>query len=462
VTSAPAGDAHALSLERAVLVTVGLGGMLIPLNSTMVAIALRDIASDLDGDLAATGWLITIYLIVMAAFQPIAGKLGDRFGRRIFLLGGYFFFAISSMFAARARSMDALIIWRAGQALAGSVIFPNGSALLRRIVPEERRGARFGLLGSSIAFGAAIGPPLSGFLLDIWSWRSIFWINVPLCALVFAIALRTIPKDRPEATQGRFDLIGSALLASLLGAGAWLLTRMREIQAPVAWTTALLIVSMLAVFIWHELRIADPVVQPRFFKRRVFASATGAIACSNVALYVLLITVPLILAGDRQWSETKIGLALMSMSVGMVVLAPIGGRLSDRLGRRIPAAVGMALIATGVTLLPIVRGSDTATPLILCLVLAGTGLGLGSGSLQTSAVESIEVEHAGMASGASSTARYVGSIVGAAVFAGTASQGFRPVLMLTAVCAMAAFVLALGLSSRRPLQLRRESETIAT
>ena len=122
----------------------------------------------------------------------------------------------------------------------------------------------------------------------------------------------------------------------------------------------------------------------------------------------------------------------------------------------------MALLAIGVITVPLARTSDSVLPLIVCLFLSGIGLGLGSGSLQTSAVESIEPEHAGMAAGASSTARYAGSIVGSAVFAGTAAAGYGPVLRLTAVSVVIAFVLAFGLSSRRPSQLRRESETIAT
>ncbi|MEX2394422.1 MAG: MFS transporter [Actinomycetota bacterium] len=451
-----------LSLERAVLVTVGLGGMLIPLNSTMIAVGLPSIGRDLDASVAQTGWLITAYLIVMASFQPIAGKLGDRYGRRMFLLGGYLGFGAASVLAARAMTPETLIAARAGQALAGSVIFPNGSALLRTIVPEERRGARFGLLGASIAFGAAVGPPLGGALISLDSWRLTFWFNVPLCALVLAIAWRTIPRERPERSATRFDLVGSGLLAVILATGAWLLTNVGDLDASLSLAVGGALVVLFVVFLRHELRTHDPVVQPRFFKRRVFASATAAIAASNVALYVLLITVPVMLFTRYSLPESKTGTILASMSVGMVVLAPIGGRLSDRLGRRIPAVVGMGFIAVGSTSMAITGGRGGTGSIVFALVLTGIGLGLGSGSLQTSAVEAIEPEHAGMASGASATARYVGSIVGSAVFAGTADGGYGVVLTFTAVCAIASVFFALGLAARRPGQLRRASDTIAT
>jgi EmrB/QacA subfamily drug resistance transporter len=425
--------------------------MLIPLNSTMVAVAIPSITRSLDASVTASGWLVTAYLIVMAAFQPIAGKLGDRYGRRVFLLGGYALFALASAAAALAPNVYVLIACRGGQALAGSVIFPNGSALLRQIVPEERRGARFGLLGSSIAFGAAIGPPLGGVLLEAGDWPAIFWVNLPLCIVVLAIAIRTIPRDVVERRDARFDVLGSTTLAAVLAAGAWLLTRIDDVSATLAAAVGVCLAGGAAFFLRHELRHPDPVVQPRFFRRRTFATATAGIALSNLGLYVLLLVVPFILEERPGWTESQIGLVLTSMSMGMVVLAPIGGRLSDRLGRRVPAFIGMTLLASGVTSLALLGSDVDGSLLVAVLAVSGIGIGLGSGSLQTSAIESIEPEHAGMAAGASSTSRYLGSIVGAAVLAGAVAsgKGLGVVLWMTAIAAVAAAILALGLPGRR-------------
>lgn len=450
-------------VERAILLTVGLGGMLIPLNSTMVAVAIPNITSQLDASVTQSGWLVTAYLITMAAFQPIAGKLGDRYGRRIFLLGGYSVFGLASLGAALSPGIVPLIAFRAGQALAGSVIFPNGSALLRQIVPEERRGARFGLLGSSIAFGAAIGPPLGGVLVDLGDWPAIFWVNLPLCAGVLVIALRTIPRDAVERRDARFDVGGSVLLASVLAVGAWLLTRIDDVSGTVAIALGGVLAVTFGWFLFHELRHADPVVQPRFFRRRAFAAATACIALSNLGLYVLLLAVPFMLESRPGWTETRIGLVLTSMSAGMVLLAPIGGRLADRYGRRGPAVAGMALLTAGVTAMAVAGPDLGVALLVVSLAVSGLGIGLGSGSLQTSAVESIEPEHAGMAAGASSTSRYVGSIVGAAFLAGVVASGggLDPVLWLTAIAAAAAIVLAAALPAH-PAYERRASPTSAT
>jgi MFS family permease len=133
------------SRERAILFTVGFGGMLVPLNSTMIAVAIPSITDELRAGVSQTGWLVTAYLITMAALPPITGKLGDRYGRRRFLLGGYVLFAAASVGAALASDIWTLILFRGGQALAGAIVFPNGSALLRQIIPVQRRGASFGL-----------------------------------------------------------------------------------------------------------------------------------------------------------------------------------------------------------------------------------------------------------------------------------------------------------------------------
>jgi EmrB/QacA subfamily drug resistance transporter len=452
-----------LARERAILFTVGFGGMLVPLNSTMIAVAIPNIGSQLGASVTQTGWLVTAYLITMAALPPITGKLGDRYGRRPFLLGGYAMFAVASLGAALASSIWTLIIFRGGQALAGAVIFPNGTALLREIVPEERRGARFGLLGSSIAFGAAVGPPLGGLLVELGDWPAIFWANLPIVAAVLIVAWRTIPRTQPVRTSQRFDVPGAGLLALVLASGAWLLTRMRDVTPGTMVVTLAIVAAGSVLFLWRELTYADPVVQPRFFRRRGFVAATGGIALSNLAMYALLLAVPLLLDRRGGWSEARIGFVLTSMSAGMVLLAPIGGRLSDRLGRRTPAVAGMCLLSAGVTALAVL-GPDIATPrLVVALVVSGIGLGLGSGSLQTAAVETIEVEHAGMAAAASSTARYAGSIVGTAVLAGLATSvgGFQTVFTMMAVAALAAIVLALGLPTRaRPHEVGREPATV--
>jgi MFS family permease len=242
------------------------------------------------------------------------------------------------------------------------------------------------------------------------------------------------------------------LLATVLASGAWLLTHMTDTTTGVKMSITAAIAVGSVLFVVRELRHSDPVLQPRFFKRRTFAAATGGIALSNLSLYVLLLAVPLLLSRRPGWSEASIGFMLTSMSIGMVVLAPLGGRIGDRFGRRLPAGVGLSVLAAAVSVLAVVGPGVSGPVLIATLLCSGAGLGLSSASLQTSAVEAIEARHAGMAAGTNSTARYLGSIVGTSVLAGSlaAGDGFQTVLTLTAVTAAGSAVLSLLLPAHRP------------
>ena len=182
------------SREGLLVVTVALGAVLAPLNSTMIAVALPGIADDLAADAAAASWLVTAYLIAMASLQPVAGRLGDRLGRRRLILGGLVGFGLASLGATVATSLPLLIVCRVAQAVSGAVVLPNGDALLREIVPDERRAGRFGMIGSAIGLAAAVGPPLGGVLVGTAGWRAMFAVNLLLVVPGLVLGWRTIPR----------------------------------------------------------------------------------------------------------------------------------------------------------------------------------------------------------------------------------------------------------------------------
>jgi MFS family permease len=428
-----------------------LSGLLIPLNSTMIAVALPRIAHELHASVVQTGWLVTLYLIVMASLQPIAGKLGDRYGRRPFILGGVVAFALASIGAALSTGVWTLMGFRAGQAVAGAIILPSGAALLRDVVAESRRGAMYGMLGASISLGAALGPSVGGALVGLGGWPAIFWINVPLVAVIYAVGRRTVPSRRPEANTVRFDVRGAVMLACLLAFAAFLLTRLGRLAAGTAVLGVLVVAIGLGAFVWLETRHRDPVVEPRFFRRPPFAASTTGIALSNVAMYSILLAVPLLLERRPGWSAARVGGVLTAMFAGMVVLGPLGGRIGDRFGRRLPALSGMAVLSAGLVMLALAGDGVSTRTLIVGLALAGIGLGAGSSSLQTVAIESVPAASAGMAAAASATARYVGSIVGTSVLGALLVDGggFRTLFTMTADAAIGAAVLALPLPGRR-------------
>ena len=431
--------------DRGILLTVALGGMLVPLNSTMVAVALPRIVDDLDTSLAAVSWLVTAYLIAMATLHPVAGKLGDRLGRRPLVLGGLLWFGVASVAAALAPSLEALVVFRVQQAVAGALIFPNAIAVLREIVPAERLGGRLGLVNAALPLGAAAGPPLGGLLLAVMGWRAIFLVNLPLVLVPLALGARTLPRAVRRATAS-FDVTGAALLCGALSLVALTLTRGGDLPVPAAaagGTAAALAVALLVV----ELRRSDPVVNPRLFGSSPFAAATAGVALNNMAMYVTLLAVPLLLVARGGWSSAAIGGTLAVMFAASMVWAPIGGRLADRAGRRLPALCGAAMAAAALLPLAIAPGDLPGAAVVVTLAVAGAGFGLSAGPLQVAAVEAAPEADAGSAAGVFATSRYVGSITGASLLAGPlapAAAGVSGHGQVFAVLALAATGAALA------------------
>lgn len=335
---------------------VTLGALLVPLNSTMIAVALPDLITDFDSEVGTASWLVTAYLIAMVVLQPLVGRLGDRLGRERLVVTGLCGFLAASIGATVAPDLATLIGFRVLQAAGGALVIPNGLALIREGTAAEDLGSRLGVIGSVLPFGAAVGPPLAGFLLAAWGWRTIFLVNVPVAALAIALTIAAPKPARQASTTPHRQAGLPSLPPALLAAGA-------------------------------------------------------AIALSNLAMYVTMLSIPLLLVRRAGTGSGEVGLVLACLSVTTAAVSPLGGRLSDRMGRRRPAVAGGIVTALGLVGLGIDPAMDTAAAAV-ALLLAGAGIGLATPALQTAAIESVDVAHAGAAAGLAATSRYVGSIAG--------------------------------------------------
>ncbi len=409
--------------EWVVLVTAALGTMLAPLNSTMIVVALPDLLTEFGSTVTWGAWIVTSYLVAMAALQPVGGGLGDRYGRqRLFLIGLGLFLA-ATMVAAFSWNVEILLIARTFQAVGGAVAIPNGTALVRSLVPGERQGRAFGKIGAGIAVAAAAGPLIGGLVTDSLGWRWIFAANILLVVPALVLALR-LPRDRPAPAGGSFDLQGAILLATTLVPLALALTVWRLPSVPIALAPALGLLTVLAglLLLRHVRRFPRPVLNLSLFRERGFTPATATVLLSNLTMYTVLLSLPLFLNERGHWSSSEVGLLLAGLSIQTIIFSPLGGWLSDRSGRRVPAVAGTAVLAIGV--LPFLAIGDSWTWMLYLapLVLIGIGLGLSSASVQTTAVEVVPSNAVGQAAGLFSTMRYLGSIIGssgmAAVLAG--------------------------------------------
>src|SRR5918994_814471 len=414
--------------ERTILVTVVLGAMLAPLNSTMITVALPTLLGDFGRSLVWGSWIVASYLVAMAAFQPLGGSLGDRYGRRRLFLIGPMLFLVATVVAALSWSIEVLIAARTVQAVARATAIPNGTALVRSLLVPERQGRAFGTVASALALAAGLGPPLGGVLTAALGWRWIFAANILLIAPALILGLR-LPAVSSATSTGRFDLRGAALLicglvSLVLALTVWRLPGVPLVLAPVL---GLLAVGTSFALVLHTGRSPKPVLNLALFRARGFTPAVTTVLLSNLTMYTLLLSLPVFLIGWGNWDDEHVGLLLAGLSLPMVFFSPLGGRLSDRSGRRLPAFLGTLLIALG-TLPFLAIAPFWSWPVYLApLVLLGIGSGLSMASMQTTAIETVSLGRAGQAAGLFSTMRYLGSILGSSVMAAVVGGSAPPV-----------------------------------
>ncbi|OLC10665.1 MAG: hypothetical protein AUH39_01360 [Chloroflexi bacterium 13_1_40CM_67_9] len=430
--------------SRWLAASVALGNLLVPLNSTMIVVALPQVARDLGVDVGETSWIVTSYLIAMASLQPIAGRVGDRLGRRNVMLAALVYFALASAGAAAASSILLLAFFRINQAVAAAALVPNGLGLLREAIPSGRRGAEFGIVSAATAVGATVGPLLGGLLAAI-DWRWIFLVNVPVCAAAFALSWRVLPQ-RAARESARFDLAGALGLGVVLLAASWVLVSLGRAADPVTLAIGVAILPAAALLFRYEQHHPDPALPPSLFRIPAFAAACATVAFQNLAMYGTLLALPIALAG----ASVRSGIALAAFSGGSIILAPLGGRAADRYGPRVPSFAGALLLGVGLVPLAVSAGQLPLEALAATLAFAGIGLALTFPSMRLAAVEVVPERYAALASGVFSTSRYFGGMLGSIAIAvalgGSAStDSLQPLFWLFTAAAFAATVPSLAL-----------------
>jgi EmrB/QacA subfamily drug resistance transporter len=411
-----------------VLAPVALGTMLAPLNSTMIAVAIPSLLGDFNRPLAWGAWIVTSYLVAMAAVQPLGGSLGDRYGQRRLFLIGLTLFLVATVAAALSWRIEVLLVARTVQAIAGAAAIPNGTALVRSLVAPDRRGRAFGNVGAAIAVAAGLGPPIGGILTAALGWRWIFAANLLLLAPALILGWR-LPKDASASQPRRFDLLGAALLtlglvSLVLSMTIWRLPNAPLLLAPVFGCIA---AGTLLALVRHSGRSSNPVLNLALLRARGFTPAVATVLLSNLTMYTLLLSLPLFLTAWSLWNSARVGLLLAGLSLPMIVFSPLGGRLSDNLGRRAPAVLGTSLITAGTLPFLLVYPSWTWLLYLVPLVCIGAGLGLSMAPVQTTAIETAPYSQTGQASGLFSTMRYLGSILGSSIMAAVLSGATPPV-----------------------------------
>jgi EmrB/QacA subfamily drug resistance transporter len=406
-------------LLSATMVGVASGAILVPLNSTMLAVALPSVmtAFAVAPDAAAT--LVTVYLGAVAIAVPISGSIGDRFGHRRTFLVGVAGFGLASLVAATAPLFSLLVLARVLQAASGALVSTSSVALVRALAPADRRGAAFGMFDMLVSTSVALGPLVGGLIVGAFDWRAMFLLAAPIAVVaVVAVGLRPDPMsaaaDRGERVAPRpIDAPGLALLALLLGAVLLALRAGRD--GPIDALAAVAVPILLVGFVRLELRVPQPAVDPRLFASVPFAAAVAGVLTATVILHATLVLVPLLVEVLQHGSPETTGIVLLGISALGALVAPLGGRVSDRAGRRLPALVGAVACVAG--LAGLWQASTTASAVVLGVLLAivGAGMGLAGAPRQAAALEMVGADRVGMAAGTYYTGRYLGGVLGASL-----------------------------------------------
>jgi EmrB/QacA subfamily drug resistance transporter len=359
-------------------VSLAIALLVVALDGTIVGTAMPQILAEL-GALNYYAWVTTAYLVTSTVTIPVAGKLGDIFGRKPLVVGGLGGFLAASWVAGASSTALELVIMRGVQGVFGGVLTAVTFATLADILPLRRRVMMHGLFSAIIGLASAAAPTLGGYITDSWGWRWIFYVNVPLGALAVILALMFLPYLPTQGAARSVDVAGGVTLTIAL---VPLLIAL-SISASHSWTSPLMLalvgisVVMLPVFLAVEHRAAEPIVPLGLFRRSVFTIALVIAAGSAVGLYGLAVYVPLLYQGVFGVSATDSGALLAPLLIGMLVAAVLSGQLIARVRRyRLVGTIGLSCMIGGIFLL---AGAQPGTPrwhVIAELALAGAGMGL--------------------------------------------------------------------------------------
>lgn len=360
------------------LAAIVIGTIMAILDATVVNVALPTLQRVFSADLSTMQWVITGYLLAQAAVIPLAGWLSDRYNARRIFLVALVLFATGSALCAAATSAPLLVAFRVLQGLGGGMLQPVGMSILYRLSPPTRRGQVMGIFGISMMIGPALGPVLSGWLVQYADWRLIFLINVPIGLVALAFGSRVIPRLPAPGSVKSLDIVG-AILAPL---GFASLTYGISESTTAGWgglpTIAGIGVGLvlLALFAARELTFPAPLLDLRIFKSRTFVLAIVTQGFAQTAMFGGLFLIPLFLQGGRGYGAFATGIVTLPQAIVPALFMPIGGRIFDRYGVRIPVISGLILITLSLwqfaTLTTVVRSFDLLVP----MALWGAGLGM--------------------------------------------------------------------------------------
>lgn len=457
--------------SRWLVIAVGLGIMLNPLNSSMIAVAIARLQHVYHLNFSVVSWLIFSFYIASAIAQPVVGKLSDLFGRRKIFLAGLVVSFISSLLAPLSPNFGWLIVSRIVQSVGTSMMVATGMAIVRIHITEKQATA-LSVLSIFMSGAAAIGPFAGGILLEWWDWPSIFIVNIPFVVISFLLAWKMIPRGQPASFEGRMSIRkwlamidAPGIVFFTIGLVALLVGVMSANSSGYVslWNGGVAAVGFaaLGVFIRHELRTASPFIPLRTFA--LYPSITWVnvqFMLVNLLFYALFFGLPSYLQMVRHVSEFHTGILMLTLGVSSLVASPIAGKWIDKSGPRPALVLSAILMAVGSVWIVTLNETSPVVSVSFALTAFGISNGLNSVGMQAALFKSSPKEIAGVASGLFNTSRYLGTILSSLltgiIMRGTFSfTGFR--LLGVFLTAVALILVVISLRFQVPGQRKEAS-----
>lgn len=400
-----------------ILGAIGLGSLVSGIDSSVTNTVLPVISTDFHTGLGTIEWVLMGYLLAQSALLLTMGRLGDLTGHRRVYLGGMGIFLVASIICGAAPNDIVLIIFRAVQGCGAAMMGATGVVIITQAFGTRDRGKGIGLMIGITYFGLSAGPAVGGLLAGAFSWRAVFFINVPICIAGLIVGLRILPAGTQVKRRVSFDVRGAvtsvialtSLLLALSHGDAWGWT------SPVTIVTVFVALAAGVLFVAIELERTEPMLELRLFRNRLFTSATSSAMLNYTGTFFSSFLLPFYLVQARGFPVNTAGLLLIASPVVMAILAPLSGRLSDRVGSRLPCTAGMVFCTIGLVALAFLRTDASIAQILLSSSLIGLGSGLFTSPNTSTIMGAVETERQGTAAGVQAVARNVGMVFGIAL-----------------------------------------------
>lgn len=395
---------------------VATGVFMSTLDSSMVNIALPTIMKEFHRPMAAIEWVVLIYLLTITSTLLFWGHLGDRFGRGRIYGSGMLIFALGSLACSVSTTLFLLIISRLGQALGAAMLMSTGPAIVKDSFPREQLGRAMGLIGIAVSLGLMSGPSLGGFLIEYFSWRSMFFITAPIGLIFSILAIRFIPLAKPDS-NGTIDWAGAATWAIALFLITVTLAHITEAKWSPTTTLILFLFGggLISLFIFIEKRNPHPVLHLVLFKSRYFSMGIVSAVLSFTTLFAAILLTPFYLDRLRGLSPSMTGLVMMAVPSSIMLLSPLAGWLADHFEKRLIATTGLIISATAVLLLSTTAADSSIFSIAIRLALIGAGQALFLSPNSAAVLGSTIARLAGSSAALLATSRNLGMLLGIAL-----------------------------------------------